>query len=77
MDTPGPSSTTLSDLQLDIFELEHPFQIVWLRDEEMRREHFLDDGADARQRELCVPPSATFHLEKAVGEVTCPVSSDH
>ena len=34
----------------------------------MGGQHFLDDGADARQREMCLPPSAAFHLEKAVGE---------
>src|SRR4029077_11444530 len=54
--------------QLDVFELEHPLQIMRLRHEEVRRQHLLDDGADTRQREVRLSTPTTFHLEKAVGE---------
>jgi hypothetical protein len=41
----------LSDPQDDISKGEHAFEVVRARDEEMRGEDFLDDRADARQRE--------------------------
>ena len=62
------TSTTLSGSQFDVFELQHPLEIVRLRHEEMRGQDFLDDGADTRQREMRLPPSAAFALEKAVGD---------
>ena len=39
-----------------------------LRDEEVRGQHFLNDGANLRQRQMRLPWSAPFVLEKTVGE---------
>ena len=61
----GPS-TTLSDLQLHVFELEHPLQVARLRDEEMGGQDLLNHGADAWQRELGLAAAPPFVLEKAV-----------
>ena len=63
-----PSRTTLSVSQFDVFELEHPLQVVRLRHEEMRGEHFLDDGAHLRQCQRRLPSSPPFGLEKTVGD---------
>lgn len=65
---PGWPSTTLSDSHLNIFELQHPFEIVRLRHEEVGGQDFLDDGPDSRQREMRLTASAPLVLEKTVGE---------
>ena len=45
-------STTLSDPQGDLLQLEHALQVVRSGDEEVGGEDLLDDGAHARQREV-------------------------
>src|SRR5215213_10688942 len=61
------ASTTLSDSQSDIFELQHPFEVAGLRHEEMGGQHLLNDGTHARQRERRLSTPAAFVLQKAVG----------
>src|SRR3954452_16267921 len=62
------TSTTLSGSHFDVFELQHPLEIVRLSHEEMGGQDFLDDGAHTRQRQMRLTPSTAFALEKAVGE---------
>ena len=45
------SSTTLSDPQRDLLQLEHALEVVRARHKKMRGQDFLKDGAYARQRE--------------------------
>src|SRR5215207_6865284 len=61
-------STTLLVSQFDFFELEHPLQVVRLCHEEMRGEHFLDDGAHLWQCQQRLSASAPFLLKKTVGD---------
>ena len=44
------TSTTLLDPQVEIPEFHHGFQVVRMRDEEMRGEHFGDHRTRDRQR---------------------------
>ena len=52
--------------QFDVLQLElkQPLQVARVRHEEMRGQHFLNDGANPREREPVLLSSATFHLEK-------------
>lgn len=61
-------STTLSDLQPDVFELQHPLQVMRVRHEEMRGQDFLDNGTHARQRQSRLAATPAFVLEKTVGD---------
>jgi len=58
----------LSGSHFDVFELQHPLEIVRLRHEKVGGQDLLDDGADTGQRQMCLTPSAAFDLEKAVGD---------
>jgi hypothetical protein len=46
--TSAVTSTTLSGSHFDVFELQHPLEIVRLGHEEMGGQDFLDDGAHTR-----------------------------
>src|SRR3954463_12317442 len=62
------ASTTLSDSELHIFELQHPVEIARMRHEEVRGEDFLNHGTYARQREASLTSPSTFVLQEAVGQ---------
>ena len=48
-------------------QLEHALEVVRAGDEEVRGQDFLEDGADARQREVARRAALPFDLQEGVG----------